>query len=357
MNKEINETEIISLINRGVGQVEISSKLQIGIKPIHRISKRHGLYQILKQNNQRYKTHLSKERARLSHISLAENLNLKAGDKIRSLIIDDRFTTYDLKKYLNIPMKQCVQYLKYYNLYDECFKNGKEKKANIARINGKKAKEKLSGKEKKPITEFIRDRFELMKVNLIYKQKVYNELRKEFGFGEKKCKQLCERFGYPKNNPQTGNLNPMYAKSPSKKSGIGIKSHLYHDGNFIFCRSFLELKIYLYLIDNNIKFQMSKHRIKYKYNDIDRTYCPDIILEDNTVCEIKPSNLTKLEINKEKYKSMERYCSDFNLKCRYITELDFDIKKYNDLNHILNLINNKIILMDEKNLEKLKRNI
>ena len=143
MNKEINETEIISLINRGVGQVEISSKLQIGIKPIHRISKRHGLYQILKQNNQRYKTHLSKERARLSHISLAENLNLKAGDKIRSLIIDDRFTTYDLKKYLNIPMKQCVQYLKYYNLYDECFKNGKEKKANIARINGKKAKEKL----------------------------------------------------------------------------------------------------------------------------------------------------------------------------------------------------------------------
>jgi hypothetical protein len=354
---DVDERQILDRINCGKGQVEISKELNIGIKPIHRISKCHNLYDLLKQNNQKHKTKASKLLASERQKITTDRIHDKFGGIIRSMIFDKLFTTYDIRKHINIPQKRCNQYLIYHGLYDECVKNGKTKISNLARINGKLSSNTLSGVELKPITDSIRNRFEELKGEFIYKQKVYDALYEEFGFGERKSKQLCERFGYPINNPQTGKLNPMYGKSPSKKSGIGTKCHLYHDGCLIFCRSLLELKIYLYLIDNGVEFQLSKHRIQYKLNGVDRTYCPDIVMNDVEICEIKPSNLVKLDINQIKFKSLVEYCNCFNLKCKYLTELDFDLKKYSNIDYILMLIDNGKIRIDNSNLEKLKRNI
>jgi len=63
-----------------------------------------------------------------------------------------------------------------------------------------------------------------------------------------------------------------------------------------------------------------------------------------------------MKLNMLKFKSLEEYCKQYNLKCKYITENTYDISKYN-LSYILDFIEKKLILMNVKNLEKLKRNL
>ena len=62
-----------------------------------------------------------------------------------------------------------------------------------------------------------------------------------------------------------------------------------------------------------------------------------ILIEDNVICEIKPYTMLTMKLNVLKFKSLEEYCKQYNLKCKYITENTYDISKYN-LSYILDFI-------------------
>jgi len=58
-----------------------------------------------------------------------------------------------------------------------------------------------------------------------------------------------------------------------------------------------------------------------------------------------------------KSEALKKYCLKYNLRCGgYLTEKTIDISKYG-LEYILKLKNDGCLLIDIKNLEKLKRNI
>lgn len=352
-------TDINSIYNKiiqGVGSQQLTSDYQLSYSKIYKLAKKLNILDDLKKNNKLNKKQREFHRVQIEHNCINNQIDKLWGNTIIQLIQTDKYTTNDLKNKIGRPIKQIIRYLKYKDLYDICIRNGKDKIGSLAKVNGRCSIIKLKGVEFKPITEEIANRFCELKRILIYKQKVYDAITQEFEFGDKKIKQLCEKYGYPQNNPQTGILNPMYGKSPSKNSGIGVKCHIHANGVVYFCRSTLELKIFLYLIENNIKFHISKHRVKYKINGVDKTYCPDIVIDDYDICEIKPTRLISLKINIAKFAALKKYCVDFNLKCKYLTECDFDLSKYN-IQIIDEMINKNIIIIDVKNLEKLKRNI
>lgn len=122
----------------------------------------------------------------------------------------------------------------------------------------------------------------------------------------------------------TGKNNPMYGKSPSLLSGIGISGWILHNNEKYFFRSSLEMRVFLYLIEKNIDFKLSKHRISYVDNNVNKTYNPDIVI-DNIIYEIKPLQRIKLKSVKTKQKAAERYCNKFALKYQFITENTFNL--------------------------------
>jgi hypothetical protein len=351
------EDLIINNIKNKAGSHYLMDEYRLSYSQLHKLSKKRGVLDIFKLNNREFAKKKRLENTKYNHDQINKIIDQTCGSKIYKSVIYKKYTTGDLKNKFKLPTKKLIRFLKYKKIYDVAIRNGKEKIGSLARINGKLSRLTLKGIELKPITPEIVEKFEYYKTTLVYKQKVYDAIKKEFGFGDKKIKQLCQRFGYPKDNPQSGQLNPMYGKSPSKKSGVGIKSHLMANGKLYFCRSLLELKIYLYMLDNNLKFVQSKHRVKYRINGVDKTYCPDIVMGDSTICEIKPSALINLKENQLKFESLKKYCSSVKLKCKFITENDFDLKKYSEWTIFKKLIDDGILIIDTNNLEKLKRNL
>lgn len=352
-----NSLLIIDDIKIGNNWETLSGKYNKTYRQLHRLSLKFGVLDIFKKNNTNIKIekmHLAKN---VRHAEINDSIHKKYGKQIIDDICINKFTISDIKRKYKLPSKQINRYLDSINYKHVAATNGKKKVSEFAKINGKKSAIQLKGKELKPITPEIVGRFKELKRSLKYKEKVYVALKTEFGFGSKKAKQLCEKYGYPEDNPQTGNLNPMYGKSPSVKSGIGVKCHIVINGNLYFCRSTLELKIFLYLRDNNIKFIPSKHRVKYKYKDKERTYLPDIVLEDQNVCEIKPAALVNLDLNLIKMNALQTYCDMNSLSCRFITENDYDLTVYSDIHVYDKLINSGELIIDSINYEKLKRNI
>jgi hypothetical protein len=352
---EIDELRTLILDGNGLTQIIVRNSFCLrSKKAIQRIAEQLKLTEKLRNNNRCYK---SSQISKISQYKRNETLqhNLKnLADDIRRCVIERSFTTYDLYKEFGTPLKQIELILKNLGLYERCASNGEEKIRQTARINGRKSADILSGVELKPITHEIINRFTELKTSGLYKTQVYAKMRSEFGFGSKKIKQLCEKFGYPKENPQSGTLNPMYGRSPSKKAGIGIKGWIIVDGCRIFFRSSLELAVYLYLKTNNIKFELSKHRIKYNYNGVQRTYNPDIVI-GTTVCEIKPSQMVNLAENLTKYKALVDYCNRFSIGCAIITEETYDLSPYKNLNNVDNGMKDGSIIIDATNLEKLKK--
>lgn len=355
-------SELTSLIKSGHGITQIKDVNSFGFssdKGIVRVSKILKLHGLLAENNQKYKSNA------ISQAFCEKNKHKsEALESIKSDVIDyiknGNPTTYDIRQYvakkhsMRLGYKRVCDYLKSIDLFEVCVNNGKIKRAKLAKINGKKSAAALAGIELKPITPEIISRFQSLKKSGMYKRQVYQKLKDEFGYGSRKIKQLCEKFGYPENNPQTGKLNPMYGKSPSTAAGVGVKCWINIQGKRIFCRSSLELKIYCYLNDNNIKFNIAKHRVRYRYRNKDFTYLPDIVI-DNTVYEIKPSKLITIPLNVEKYNALKKYCLNFNLKCGIITELTYDLEKYDTREYIDSLIKSDTLTIDAKNLEKLTK--
>lgn len=352
---EIDELRTLILSGHGITQLMVRNSFGLrSKKAIQRIAKQLNLSKKLRDNNRKYKdSQVSKIAHRKRNETLQNNLK-KMSDEVRFLVMEKSFTTYDLHKKLGTPPKQMALVLKHLGLYERCIANGEEKIRRTARTNGKKSADVLSGVELKPITQEIIDRFVELKSSGMYKTQVYAKMETEFGFGDKKVRQLCERFGYPSENPQSGKLNPMYGKSPSKKSGIGVKGWIFIDGKRIFFRSSLELAVYSYLKANGIRFELSEHRIKYNYNGIQRTYNPDIVV-GTTVCEIKPSSMVSLPENVAKHSALIDYCKRFSLQPNIITEKTYDISSYATLNNIDTEIKDGSILIDETNLNKLKK--
>jgi hypothetical protein len=276
----------------------------------------------------------------------------KFGKEI-SKMIEDGKTIGEIIKYTGYPYKNIRYFLETENLYDKTKENWKTRKPLLAVENGKKSAHTLKGVELKPLTNEIKQWFIEQSKNGKFKYEIRNELWEKFGYGEKKYYQLCEELGTPMSRPNTGKYNPMYGRTPSKKAGIGVKGWVYIDGNKLFFRSSLELKVYLYLENNKISFLQSSHRISYSNNGIEKTYCPDIVIGD-TIYEIKPDALTKTELVIKKFTALKNYCKKYNLNCDFITENTFSLEKLTQ-EEIDLLIDNKKLIIDEKNYNKLMR--
>jgi hypothetical protein len=276
----------------------------------------------------------------------------KWGSLINKLLLDGK-TIGDICSATGkgpIPIRK---YLIWAGLYKKSLENWKIKKQQLARNNGKCSSKSLTGVPLKPITKEIMDWFTLQIQLGRFKTQVENDLKAKFGFGNKKYRQLCSMVGEPKENPQTGELNPMYGKSPGKNSGIGVKGWVYIDGNKLFFRSSLELKIYLYLESQKIHFLQSMHRIPYLDNGTNKTYCPDIVI-DTTICEIKPSALVSTNAVQLKFSALQKYCLEYNMKCAFITELTYPLPKLT-IETINSLIDEKKLMIDYKNYNKIMR--
>ena len=347
---------IITSINSGLGETEIV-KYSIGRKPIRRIAEEYGLTYKLKCNNSIYKSKCLVEAGQNNRHKICLELDKKYESLIVNCLDSGGILNDIIYIMKGVPHKQILSYLRYKKLDVLRRENSKKYITEQSKINGRKAIPITKGVDLKPITPEIISRFEELKKTLVYKWKVYNALKTEFGFGERKYYQLCKLYGHPENNPQTGKLNPMYGKSPGKGAGIGVKCWVLFDGIKYFCRSSLELKVMCYLNDNGEKFQVSKHRIAYTDdNGVNRTYCPDIVV-NNKIYEIKPYNMLKIKLNVLKSEALKTYCEKFGiLYGGYLTEMNVNLTKY-DLKYLIALIDSGKIIIDTLNLEKLKRNI
>ena len=164
---------------------------------------------------------------------------------------------------------------------------------------------------------------------------------------------LVKALGKPVRLKQSGCNNPMYGKSPSKNSGIGAKGHIVDNtGKKIHFRSSLEMKIFYFLIKQNIMFSITKRRINYVYeNNLQRTYTPDIEIE-NKLIEIKPSCLIETQRNELKFCAAKKYCLENNIDFVLYTENDFPIKTFTK--DTLDLcVQSGMILVDKTNYDKI----
>lgn len=353
---------VINFINDGIGETNIHKRLKVGRKPIRRIAIEHGLHEKLRLNNKSIKSILLKDQSKSRHLQQCQKLDELYGKDVCN-IVNNGGILNDVTQYMaNVSHKQVLRFLEYKNLNNIRKINSKKYVSVISKINGAKAKLTLTNKETKPITPEIIERFFILKETLKYKQKVYDALKREFGFGEKKRYQLCKKYGYPMDNPQTGELNSMYGKSPGNNAGIGVKCWLLYDGIKYFCRSSLELRVLCYFIDKRIEFQISKHRILYEdETGKKRTYCPDLVISKiymlPHIYEIKPHMMTFIKRNQLKSIAAKKYCERFGMVYGgFLTEQQLELTKY-DFQYILSLINMGVVIIDDKNVEKLKRNI
>lgn len=264
-------------------------------------------------------------------------------------------TMGEIIKKIGCPKRTLTYYLESEGLLERCRSNWNNKRRELAKINGKRSVDVLAGIQLKPITTEIKNWFqEQLKLGK-FKHEVRKELYDKFGFGEKKYYQLCNEVGDPPSRPRNGKFNSMYGKSPSKSSGNGVKGWVMVYGNKLFFRSSLELKIFLHLENHDIKFLPSHHRIKYSYQNSEKTYLPDIVI-GNTIHEIKPSKLLMNDVVLVKFDALKKYCAKFNLNCGFITETTYSLtpltKEYVD-----SLIEKKKLNLDEKNYNKLMRYI
>lgn len=164
---------------------------------------------------------------------------------------------------------------------------------------------------------------------------------------------LVQSLEKPVRLKQSGCNNPMYGKSPSKNSGIGAKGFIIdNNGNRIHFRSSLEMKVFYFLINDNIDFVITKKRIKYiDITGTSRTYTPDIEIQ-NKLIEIKPSVLVEKENNKYKFEAAKKYCFLNNMIFEIYTEKHFPLQTFNK--EVLDLsINSGRILVDVKNYDKI----
>jgi hypothetical protein len=301
------------------------------------------------------KEKLSEHNRRLRETKILQ-FHTNYGDEFDKCVLSG-YSIGDLKLKFGISYNLLKHYIKYFNLTDKVHINNKVKIQNVAKINGKKSSKKLYGIPLKPFSDEIIDWYKKSLADGMYKMETMDILKQKFGYGRKKYDQLVRLYGSPNQNNNVGKSNPMYGKSPGDGSGIGIKSSIIYGGKKLYCRSLLELRLLLYLIDDNIKFELSKHRISYKKNNVSRTYHTDITLIDsNTVVEIKPVRLIGHTDNILKFNAAKKYCDKYGLNFDILTENTYDISKIN-LKYINSCIERGIVVIDNIQYERLRKNL
>jgi len=345
------EATIVDMINRGLPFKVINHSTGFTYKVVKRIAIENNLLEKMKESNQAFK----RRRAGTAHQSKAiqryEETNRVLGEEIERRIMNGEHkvplialvgrTQAYFDRFLKWKSPELVELLKFNG---ERVNATNRKKASIIASN------KTRGVSLKEITPAI---------ELLYKQMLSEgahlaEMKRvllPLGFGCLKVKQMGELWGKPDRCDQSGENNPMYGKSPPQGSGIGTKGWLNLGNKRHFFRSSLEMRIFLHLEDSGVTFSLSKHRIPYSLNGVKRTYCPDYVV-GTTVYEIKPSKLTNTEENKAKFAAAREHLSKRCLDFQIITEETFSLRKY-EKDDIIELIDNGILEIDEKNLTKL----
>lgn len=220
--------------------------------------------------------------------------------------------------------------------------------------NSIKGAEKTKGKELKPLTTEAHTLFQKLLMEGVHIVEIERRLA-ELGFGKKKVKQLAALYGHPKRCDQSGENNPMFGRSLGLSAGVGVSGWLYFQGKKIHFRSTLEMKIYLYLLANEVSFEISKHRIPYVLDGKSRTYCPDYVT-GTEICEIKPFALIELPENVAKFAAAKQYCAERALTFKVITERTYKLPALTE-KEVLEMREKKLLLIEEKNMEKMKRKL
>ena len=339
-----------------IGYVQISKILNIPTNYIRNVCTRLKILEQLFANNQKFKSLAKSNAAKI--IRLNKNLELLEIYKERIIeYLNLGFGLGQLKEKLNLPTGRINDLILMLGLTDKRLENSKKLVYETALKGSKIAAQKT--KSVKNIRHIGTDEMKTFyckcKEDGLFEGETLKLFKQRFGTsGSNTWNALIAEFGQIKKAPRhflPGKENKMYGKEPDWKAGSGIKGHILIDGKLINFRSSLELRIYLYLYINQIKFELSKHTVKYYYNGKWRNYFQDIVI-DNFIYEIKPSIKIKWEVNVVKFDALKSYCEKFNLKCDYITENTFDLSMI-DINLIDRMIKDETIKINENEYNRL----
>ena len=170
-------------------------------------------------------------------------------------------------------------------------------------------------------------------------------------YGKEEADRRLDEHKRKKSEKNKGKNNPMYGKPAPKGAGNGISG--WYKGWYF--RSLRELSYMVNVIekeghewrslDNTPDF-----RIKYLDKDgHERSYCPDFLIDNKIVVEIKPEKLQQLDLVVRKQNAAIMYCKTRNL-VHIITDVEIM-----DFSIIEKMIENEKIKLTEKSLIKFNK--
>ena len=174
------------------------------------------------------------------------------------------------------------------------------------------------------------------KSNGMYGKSVYDVWLEKYG--KEEADRRKEEMRRKKSEKLSGKNNPMYGKSAPRGSGNGISG--WYKGWYF--RSLRELSYMINVIEKEghewrSLDNTSDFRIKYLDKDgHERSYCPDFLIDDKIVVEIKPEKLQGIECNSRKKDAALIFCLARNYEYKII-DIEIDSNKIYDL-----YINHKI---------------
>jgi hypothetical protein len=363
MNEDIS-SNIAELIKNGASNFDLRNlypDFNLSYRVIGLIAKKNGLSAILKDNNNKAKGSYLKSFHEPRKNARFLEAKEKYGSIVKDLVLSGKLIS-EICRHFNNELElrrnihRILKDLDLYEIVQENFRiwkrKNQEKMTKLAAV-----KTKGTHFSRHIVTnEMIESMKKFKKDNLFYHEakKIFKEAYKTNGAA---WRTVLAEYGPLRKKPPyflKGNLNIQWGKDAPKGSGIGVQGHIYVDGELLYFRSSLELRVFIYLMRNGIIFSPSKHVIRYMYNGVERNYHPDIVI-GNSIYEIKPSSLITLEKNVLKEESLKNYCTGYGLIFGgYITEKTYDLSLV-CLKDILILIEEGTITMTNKQLEKLKR--
>ena len=207
-------------------------------------------------------------------------------------------------------------------------------------------KEKLSIAQKK-FLKTDKGKKALEKSGLISKDLINYWITNK-GYTIEKAQEKYKEISLKKSNK--GEKNGMFGKPSPKKSGNGWKGYYKN----IFFSSFKELNYLYFLFKKNIKFEKCdeiQFKIPYVFNNTNRNYFPDFIVNNKYIIEIKPKKLFDSYQNSQKTLYAKKFCEKNNL-----------IFKMKDIKFLSNkklqkLIESKEVILTETYKQKYKESI
>lgn len=304
---------------------------------IEKVAEDNGLLKLLQENNRTSK--LGSHNIYRIHVTVGE---LIKADVTTGALMKDI-----VKKY-SIPIHALKKYLCEFKLYSTVVQNRRILGRDLLRANSLKVKSDNLYTRKHDINAI--QEFGHSKSAHMTKASLIRECISMYNISKTSAQKYLKEIVCVRHD-NTGKNNKMYGVAPTSSSGIGASGKLIYEGYNVHFRSSLELRVFIYLINNGTPFVLSNHRIKYKWNDVDRTYNPDIVVA-STVYEIKPDKLIRQPINAMKFKALQDYCTNYKLQCQYITENTYDLSFFNEV-LFANMVEDGYIILSEVNYKKI----